>query len=180
MTRPSTIKRLPPQLRTAVDDALKRGCTIDEITSMLAGLGANVSRSAVGRYTQEYREFADRHRDIASFAQAFGHEFGTADDKQSRLLVQLMTSIATRAAIPLATGEDAEMISGKELSALARAVKDIVGAAMIDTSREAKIREEEGKKARRAAAEAATAEGRKAGASPETIERVRKVILGIT
>jgi len=177
MTRPSTIKRLPPQLRTAVDDALKRGCTIDEITSMLAGLGANVSRSAVGRYTQEYREFADRHRDIATFAQAFGTEFGTGDDKQSRLLVQLMTSIATRAAIPLATGEDAEQISGKELSAYARAVKDILGAAMIDTTREAKIREEEAKRVRRAAADAAVAEGRKAGAGEETTALIRKAIM---
>lgn len=175
----SSIDALPDSIRREVDEAVKRGATIDEIVAAVRGMGGSVSRSAVGRYTKDFAEIARRQRDMTSVAQAFGAEFGGADDMQGRLMVQLLTSVVTRQIIPHASGEAAEELDLLALSRLAKAVKDTMGASKLDIEREAKIREEEGKRARQAAAEAADAEGRAAGASEETIDRIKRRILGI-
>ena len=105
--------------------------------------------------------------------------FGSADDMQGRMMIQLMTSITTRMLMPHMTGEAEEELSSLELSRLAKAVKDAAGAAKIDIEREARIRDETAKRTREAAATAADAAGRAAGASPETMAAVRAGILGI-
>lgn len=175
----SSIERLDPRIRVEVDRAIKRGLTVDEITQHLERLGADISRSAVGRYSKRYRELADRQRDLAAVAKAFGSEFGDTDNEQGKLLVQLITSVAARAALPLATDEDVE-IDGKELHFLARATKDIISAAKIDTERDEKIREAAAKKAKAEAARDAEQAARDAGASEATIDMVKKRILGLT
>jgi len=175
----STIDKLPPPIREAVDAAIKRGATIDEIVEQLHALGADhVSRSAVGRYSKNYRELADQQRQISSVAKAFASEFGEADNLQGRLMIQLLNTVITRAILPVASGDEIEL-DGKELHYLARAVKDVASAAKTDVDREAKIREETKKRAREEAAAAAEAAGRRGGASEELIELVKREILGI-
>lgn len=178
MPRKSSIATLDSAIRLEVDAAIKRGATIDEITWMLKGLGQDVSRSAVGRYSKQYADLASRQRDMASIAQAFAGEFGEADDRQSRLLIQLITSITTRAIMPIAAGDEVDM-DGKELHFLARAIKDITSAAKTDVDREAKIRDEAVKRAKQRAADAAESSVKASGASDETIRKVRAAILGI-
>lgn len=175
----STIDQLPPVIRQEVDAAIKRGATIDEIVAQLRDMGADhISRSAVGRYSKQFRDLADQQRQISSVAQAFGKEFGHADDLQGRFMIQLLNSVITRAVLPIASGEEIE-IDGKELHYLARAVKDVASAAKTDVDREAKIRDETKKRAREEAAAAAESAGRTAGASEETIEAIKRKILGI-
>lgn len=178
MPRRSTIKALPAPVRAAVDDALKRGCTIDAIKAVLDGLGQDVSRSAVGRYAKEYGALAAQQRDMQAVATAFGKEFGGEDDLQGRMMVQLLTSVITRAVMPMATGEELEL-DGKELHFLARAVKDATSASKIDIEREAKIREEAAKQAKRQAASDAVEAGRAAGASEAALDAIKKRLLGI-
>ena len=48
----SSVARLPPALREAVDAAIADGATIDEITARIRAEGGACSRSAVGRYTR--------------------------------------------------------------------------------------------------------------------------------
>lgn len=175
----SSIKQLPEPVRVEVDAAIKRGATIDEIVWMLKGLGADVSRSAVGRYSKQYADLAARQRDMSSIATAFAGEFGEADDNQGRLLIQLATTIATRMVLPVASGDNVEFAT-KSLMELGRAVKDITAASKIDIDREAKIRSEAVVKARQQAANDAESEGKAAGASPETIDRIKRRILGIS
>lgn len=176
MGRRSKIDELDPRIRAEMDLAIKRGATIDEIVDLLAGMGADASRSSVGRYTKRYAELARQQRDMMAVAEAFGREFGTADDKQGRMMVQLLTSTITRAILPVASGEEeVDGLDAKELHFLARAVKDTLGAAKLDIERERLIREEERKRAAEAGAEAA----REAGAGAETIERVKRKILGL-
>ena len=50
----SSIKRLPPKLREAVDQAIADGATIDEITARIRAEGETCSRSAVGRYAKNH------------------------------------------------------------------------------------------------------------------------------
>ena len=49
----STIIRLPPEIRAEVDRLIREGAaTTDEIVAALRELGAETSRSAVGRYAK--------------------------------------------------------------------------------------------------------------------------------
>jgi hypothetical protein len=177
----STIER-DPAIREAVDAAIARGATIDAIVAQLQGLGADVSRSAVGRYTKNYAELAKRQRDIRAAASAFANDFGGPDDSQTRLVVQLATSIATRVAMDASTAEEGDeraIATTKQLADFARATKDLASAASIDEQRLARVREEAARRARDEAAEAAEQGARATGASEETIVAVRKRILGL-
>jgi len=174
----SSIEALDPAILAAVHEAIKSRLTIDQIVALIRGRGGDASRSAVGRYTKNFAELAKQQRDMRSVAEAFGREFGEADDRQGRMMTQLMTSLVTRTIMPLTTDEDVEL-DGLELSRLAKAVKDAAGASKIDIEREAKIREEEAKRARAQAADAAERAGRASGATPQTLAAIRAGILGI-
>ncbi len=174
----SSIEKLPPALLNAVHASIKEGLTIDEIVELLRDQGSRRSRSAVGRYTKEYREMAARQRDMSAVATAWAEEFGDADNPQQKLLIQLFTSVMTQMVMPLAAGEEGEL-DPKDAHFYARAIKDIVSAKKTDTDREAKIREEERKTARAEAAKAAEKAARGAGATPDTIAAIKRELLGI-
>lgn len=168
-----------PAIQAAVDAALASGSTIDEIVAHLRGLGADISRSAVGRYTKQYAALAKEQRDMRTVATAFAKDFGDADDRQGRMMIQLATTLITRTLMPVATGEDPEEVSTKMLADIGRAVKDITSASKIDIEREAKIRDEAVRRAKLEAASAAETELKSAGASEDTMRRVRMGILGM-
>lgn len=172
----SSIDRLEPEVRGAVVAAIERGCTIDEIVEQIGCLGAKASRSAVGRYTKQYRELAETQRDLDTVASAFSRDF--KENPHGRLAIQLLNSLITRSVLPSLSG-DAEPIDFKDLHFLARAVKDATSAAKTDVDRDAKVREEAVKQERSRAAAQAENTARAAGASEETIRRVRAAILGI-
>lgn len=175
----SSVEQLPDAVLAEVNAAIGRGATIDGIVELIRGLGGDASRSAVGRYTKGFHELARQQRDMRSVAEAFGREFGSADDHQGRMMVQLMTSITTRMLMPHMTGEAEEELTALDVSRLAKAAKDTIGAAKIDVERERAIREEEARRAKQAAANDAEAAGRAAGASEETLARIRAGILGL-
>ena len=174
----SSIER-DPALQAAVDALLKRNSTIDEIVAQVQAMGKDVSRSAVGRYSKQFAAIAAEQRKLTAFADQFSSEFADPGNIQGRLLIQLLTSITTRAIIPMAEGDGEFELDGKELHFLARAVKDITSASKTDVDREAKIREEAIKRAKEKAAVAGADAARAGGASEETIKRVRASILGI-
>lgn len=178
MARRSSIDRLDPKIREQVDLAIKRGATVDEITAKLGQLGADVSRSAVGRYSQKYREFAERQRDLRSVAEAYGKEFGADDNSEGKLLLQMLSSIGARMAIGIVDQDDPD-IGLKEFELFARATKNLITAAKSDADRDAKIREEATKAAREQAARDAESAARAAGASDATIDFVKRKILGL-
>ncbi|HYD12701.1 MAG TPA: phage protein Gp27 family protein [Allosphingosinicella sp.] len=178
MSGQSSIKRLPPAILAEVNSAIQRGATVDQIKAAIEALGGEASRSAVGRYAQEYRALAARLRDQQSVAKAFAAEFGDAGSLEGRLLIQLGTTIATRMAMNVADNDDPDL-SMKELMEFGRAVKDFTSASKIDVDREAKIRAEAFVKARQKAADEAEAECRAAGASDATIDRVKRRLLGM-
>ena len=171
MGRRSSIDRLPPQIREEADAALKRGATIEEIVELLQGLGADVSRSAVGRYSKRYRDLADRTREITAISKAFASEFGDADDKRATLPIQLLHTLITRVVMKLGAGEEVD-ISPMDLHFIARAVKDGAGAAKTDVDRIAKIKEEARKEAFAEAQRVVKETGRRAGATEETIAAI--------
>jgi hypothetical protein len=158
-----------PAIRAAVDGAIARGASIDAIKAMLDGMGADISRSAIGRHSAKYHDLAERQRDIRAAADAFASEFGNADDNQTRLMIQMVTTMITENII--AKGDGAG--SALDLRLLAAAAKDAIGAAKLDDDRKRIIRKE-------AMADAAKMAGetmRRGGASAEMIETVRKRLM---
>lgn len=179
MGRKSSLKTLPPNVQAAVMQAMEAGSTIDEIVSQLGKMGHERSRSAVGRYAKEYSSLAARHRDMRSVAEAFASEFGGTENAEGKLMVQMLTSIGARMIMPMAAEEEPEL-DAKEFHFLAKATKELLSSAKIDAERDARIRDEAAKEARRKAAEDAEGAARSAGASQETIDRVKASILGVS
>lgn len=180
MGRKSSIERLDPKIRTAADAALKRGATIDEIVALLDGLGAGVSRSAVGRYAQKWSKQVERMREIEVVSRGFAAEVGTIDDKAGKLIIQMVQTLIAHNVMPL-IGEDgvAERMSPMDVMLIAKALQHTVQSGKIDTDRDAKLREEGRKDGIDQAVKAADAAGRRAGADPKTIETIKREILGL-
>lgn len=60
----STIKRLPPEIRQAINEQLAQGYTLDEVTAYVREMGVNVSRSAIGRYNAHRVKLLEEVRDL--------------------------------------------------------------------------------------------------------------------
>ena len=72
----SSVARLPPELREAVDAAIADGATIDEITARIRADGGTCSRSATGRYVKNVRDLIrqqqEADRGIEMWVRALG------------------------------------------------------------------------------------------------------------
>lgn len=63
----SSIRRLSPELRRAIEEQLADGHSLDEITAHVRALGGNASRSAIWRYKKGFEAVlarAERNRQI--------------------------------------------------------------------------------------------------------------------
>ena len=122
MTRPSSIDRLPDQLREAIAAAFEHGATLDEIISKLDFAGNPVSRSALGRYRQRWEALRRRMAATREAAKILSADLeSVATDGQGRLLVELIQTIILQAA-------DGEAPEPKDAAMLARALRDLAGA----------------------------------------------------
>ncbi|KKC27418.1 phage protein Gp27 family protein [Sphingomonas sp. SRS2] len=175
----SSIER-DPVIREAVDAALTRGCTQADVVSALLTAGKKVSKSAVGRYALRYEESIKRQRQIQEATRCLVDEAQASDDTQSRVFAQLVTTLATRAILPLIEDEDVEL-SLKDLSALTQMSQRVTKTQgnLLELQLRA-AREAERKETARQAADVAETAGRAAGASEETLRKIRTGILGLS
>ena len=90
----SSIARLPPELREAVDAAIADGATIDDIADLIRGEGGACSRSAVGRYTKNVRDLIRRQqetdRGIEAWVRALGER---AQGRAGLILVETLRTL---------------------------------------------------------------------------------------
>ncbi len=178
MGRRSSIERLPPAIKKAVDDAIANKATIEEIVAKLRELGAQASRSSVGRYAKSVKAVADKIRQSQDVAEALVKEIGpnAAEGKTGRALVQILQTISFKLLMKQAEGDEPD-IDAKDLHFLARALKDMSSARQIEINVEAKIRREFVQKLDAAVAEAEKA-GEK-GLSAERVAQLRREFLGV-
>lgn len=179
MGRRSSIRRLDPKVRAAADIAIHNGATIEQIVELLTSMGADVSRSAVGRYSKGVRVAADVRNDVLAAMRSMGIEPGSDDDKIGRLNIQLSQAIMLRSQLKMLEDEEAK-VDWKSNRDMSVAVKNTEGAAKDNIEREIKLKEQARKEALEDAAKAADGAARRAGASPETIEIIKREILGLT
>jgi len=96
----STIKRLDPRIKEAVDEAIRDGrASIDEIVSLIRELGGDASRSAVGRYKQSMEGAMETYRACQEMAKVWADEIKDHPDSDvARLAAQVLGSVALNTA----------------------------------------------------------------------------------
>ena len=172
----SSIARLPPTLREAVDAAIADGATIDEITARIRAEGAACSRSAVGRYVKNMRDLIRQQHETDRGIEAWVRALGArAQGRAGLVLIETLRSLTLSALADLSGRE--EPVSTAELARLALVLKRIEGTD--------KLRLERERAAAKAAARAAPGAGQAAGQalvrkglSPEAVAAIREVVEG--
>ncbi len=171
MGRQSSIKRLDPRVREAVDGAIREGrATIDSIVALLVGMGAEISRSAVGRYKQRAETQMQKYREAQEVAKVWiGKLQAEPEGDVGRLLAEMLRTVAYQSI------GDLESATPQDMMFLARTLKDLAGADKLTAERILTIRQES---IREAADKAATVAKAK-GLSAATVAELRKEILGV-
>jgi hypothetical protein len=173
--RPSKIDRLDPALRAEIAAARERGCTIDEIVAKLRELGADLSRSGVGRHVQELDRLGEMLRESRAVAEALVTRFGEApESRTARLNVELMHSLVMRCLA--AQGESAVTLDPEEVMFLARALQSLTSASKADAAVALAVKKELAAelKSKLASLEQDGATGKRT-LDPDTLRQVREI-----
>lgn len=187
MPVPSTVKRLPPQIRDEIHGLLDSGRTLDEIIAHLRTLGVDeVSRSALGRYKQNFDKVMERVRRSREIADSLVRNFGQEpESKSARANIEIMHSVVSdlllQAGDPDAADPDADAspvtLDTRQVHDLAKALDHLSRARRHDQDALVKAREEAAAAAAKEAASRMEMSARKAGVSPEVIRMIRRDVL---
>lgn len=188
--RPSSIDRLPQEVRDWIGRLRDQGCTIDEIITKLRELDKDAvpSRSALGRHLKKAEEVAERIRKSRQVADVIVRRLGESDpDKTTRMNIELMHNILFELATRT-SDEDGEpvtfepmevMLLAKSLDHLGKASKDDVARTVAIEKRAAeKAKAEALKQTEKAIAGAAGSDGQIDGAA--LLKKIREDVYGIT
>ena len=180
MARKSTVAALPKELVEACHGLIREGRIIDDILAALQALGADVSRSAVGRYVKSARESMDKYRQAQEVAKVWVDKLEAEPSGDvGRLLPEMLRVVAFQTLTNM--GESDASVGAMDVMLLAKALKDIAGTQKTNIDTELlmrKVRAETQAKADAAAAEV-EAITRNAGMSEELVSSIRARILGV-
>lgn len=175
MAARSRIKKLPPEIqaqlnRLLADDKL----THRQIVEHMSQLGVAVSKSSLGRYALEYKDFVSDikfAREAMDLAGSDIADLPTQD--KGRLLAESLQALIIRARMQLGQGE----IDLDDVAKLSRSVKDVAQALKASVDTNLKVREKAKLLAEAADAAEGAAKGR--GLSADAAAEIRAAILGI-
>ena len=180
MARPSKIGQLPDEILEALNaELIKRGFNgYEDLSDWLKERGYNISKSAVHRHGSALEaEFeaamadARRTRALARAARESGEE---NDDSLMAAASNIMQDNLLRVSLEVKHTEDDTATKAKTLSQIARAFSDV---GRLDIARQ-KWQEELQAKAQ-AAADKVEKIAKKGGMSAQTVDEIRRSILGI-
>ena len=174
MARPSSIDRLEPEVRETIGRLREQGRTIDEILVHLRTLDVDVSRSALGRHTQDLDRIAERMRYSRSIAEGLEKQFG--EDEGAGKVMRLNISFLEEMMFEVLTKADVEL-TGADVKRFASGMLDLARARKIDTDREIKVKNEVAGKVEAIEKEALAA-GEK-GVPLERLAELRREFLGV-
>lgn len=180
MGRRSTVAALPRELVEACNGLIRDGHTIEEILAALQGMGAQVSRSAVGRYVKSARESMEKYRQAQEVAKVWVDKLEAEPSGDvGRLLPEMLRVVAFQTLTTM--GESEQHVGAMDVMLLAKALKDIAGTQKVSIDTELQLRRvREATQAKAdAAARAAAQEMQQAGVSEATIAAIRQRILGV-
>lgn len=178
--QPSSVDRLAPEIRDLIGKLrIDHGWTIDEILTKLRELGNGaeaISRSALGRHVKSIEEIGAEIRQSREMALALRAATGDeGDDRTAELNIELLQSSILRLVTRTRDDEDGE--SAGEVKALAQALRDLATARK--TVQEAVRKAREAAKIEAAKAVDAVAKTRPAGLTADTVEQIKRTIMGI-
>jgi len=179
MPRPSTIKRLPPEVRERIGALLEQGRTLDEIVAALDALDVDVSRSALHRYKQQLDKVGERIRRSRAMAEALAQRYGAEpESKVARVNIGFLHAAITDV-ISSAESEDGGVsLDPRAAMELAKALDHLGKAARNDVEMTVRIREEATKEATSKAAATVSDVGRAAGVPGDVIDQMMQAVLG--
>tara|TARA_B100001939_G_scaffold72990_1_gene61152 strand:- start:7844 stop:8389 length:546 start_codon:yes stop_codon:yes gene_type:complete len=179
MGRPSSIDKLPKEIRSLIADLRDQGCTIDQIRGKLWELDARVSRSALGRHIKGLQEISERIRRSREIADALVKRFGDApESKTARLNIEMMQAVLMEMMGQLDDENGQINLKPADAMFLAKSLDHLAKAGRVDADRILKERAEAERKANQKAAAAVEKEARKRGLTTDTIQAIRDKILG--
>lgn len=139
MPPPKKIDRLPPEIRSWLEETLRdRGFSdyvaiTDELNEKLIDAGKVVSfhHATVHRFGQEYHAFVRTQETASAWAQEWMQENGLEEEaKRHNVLFQMVTALAFKAMESQMTREG-DKIDPKELHFIGKMLKDIMASAGI-------------------------------------------------
>lgn len=177
MPRKSSITRLDPRIREAVDAAIREGrLTIEELVDLVNTQGGRISPSAMGRYRQTAEAQMARYREAQEVAKVWiGKLEADPNGDIGRLLPEMLRMVAFQ---QLADIDEETGITPKDLDLLSRAIKNAAGASKTSVEVERLRRQiiDAAKSVETIENEVRSGE-RKLDA--DTLKRIREVIYGI-
>lgn len=178
--RPSSIDRLPEEIRAEVGRLRVQGRTIDEILAHLKTMDVEVSRSALGRHVKGLATMRERMRHSRDMATALVSQFGDApDNRLARMNLELMHGVILQTITAAGEDEDGEAqpvtFCPEDARFLADALAKLAQAEKTNVDRTLKLKAEAAKEA----AAAVDRVAKKEGISQETADRIKASILGV-
>lgn len=176
MGRKSSISRLPPDVREAVDRAIREGrASAAEIVELVNSMGAQVSESAVTRYARSAREQMATYRQAQEIAGVWAKRIEEQPQGDvAQLNLQLLSTLAFKVLSDI-NEQTEESVTPMEMMLLAKALDHAAKAERNTLERDLRVRKEA---TQRAAERAATA-AKRSGLSAEAADAIRRDILGL-
>jgi len=179
----STIDRLPPDIRDALQELLRDSRVTQleatrRINEILAEDGApeRLSKSAVNRYARKMEEVGAKLRQSREVAKMWIGRLGAAPQGEvGKLLNEMVRHLAFDLTMHMAEGEIKD-VNPKMLKDLGVAIERLERAASENVKRQEEIR----KQALNQAADTAQKEMKAKGLTDETADEIRRKILGIS
>ena len=177
MSRPSSIDRLPDDVKALIGFLRRQGRTIDEIKEQLKELSVTIPRSTLARKTKELDDLADMLVESREMAVTMVDRLSQDPAKATataRLNIELGQALVFK--LLRSYRDDTVTLDGKEAALAMRALKDVMGAGKAVADLRAQLKAEADREAATKAGEAA----RELGLSADATDAIKKKILGLT
>ncbi|HEX9391490.1 MAG TPA: phage protein Gp27 family protein [Usitatibacteraceae bacterium] len=173
MAKPSSIKQLDPRVRAAVDAAIREDrASINDIVAVIKAMGAEASRSAVGRYVQNAKTQMQKYREAQEVARVWiGKMKDDPESDMGRLVAEMLRTVAFQ---QIANDEDAAS-SPMEIMLLSKSLEHLAKSESVSLARQLKIREI----VKAEAALQVQAVGKELGLSESAVDVIKRRILGM-
>ncbi len=184
--RPSSIDRLPPDILERLhallrDPRISQTQTVAEINAILEreGAGQRISRSALNRYAQKMNAVGERLQQSRQVAEMWIAKLGAAPQGEvGKLVNEILRTLAFDLTLTLQSGEITEARApavAKMLKEMSIAMERLEKAASENVKRTEEIR----RQAAEEAAEVAEKVARQGGLSADSVQELRRAILGV-
>ncbi len=190
MPRPSSVDKLPEEIRSQIAELRARGWEIDQIREKLAELLDQVpSRSALGRHIFKIDKMGAAIRESRAIAEGIARTMGDAPESQlARLNIELLHGTILKMFVRAQDGEEnaidqdgRAMLAGspEEIMLLAKGLQHLATASKTNEEFYAKVLARGIEEGKRQASVAVETVGRERGITASTIDAIKASIFGV-